>query len=102
MPLASVFAFLGRDSLVGTGFGIFAGTWLAYSLAGLSGPPGRISHLMFVVVAGYVGMATLMEDAAHRTLLPVGRRGPARAAFAEGLDAQLDELEHEAGVRGQL
>jgi uncharacterized protein len=42
MLVASVFAFLGRDALVGTGFGIFAGTWLAYSLASLSGPPGQV------------------------------------------------------------
>lgn len=58
--------------------------------------------LVFVGVAGYVGFATLMEDSAHRTILPIGRRGPARAAFEEGLGAQLKELEHEAGVRGQL
>lgn len=163
MLVASVLAFLGRDALVATGFGIFAGTWLAYSLAALSGPPGRTSHalgvfflaigaimvmltsggfvagkaaaggiilaasarfilsglyeligstglehaagivgLAFVAVAAYVGMATLMEDSARRTVLPIGRRGPARSALAGGLDDQLRELEHEAGVRQQL
>jgi succinate-acetate transporter protein len=163
MLVASVLAFMGRDALVGTGFGIFAGTWLAYSLAAMSGPPGRVSHalgvfflgiaalfamltggglaggkaaagivilmgsarflvsgiyeltgtaglehaagivgLVFVAVAAYVGFATLLEDSARRTILPIGRRGVARAAFAEGLGAQLDELEHEAGVREQL
>lgn len=163
MLVASVLAFLGRDALVGTGFGIFAGTWLAYSLASLSGPPGRVSHalgvfflsvgaifvmltggglaggkaaagavilvasarfllsglyeltsskgvehaagivgLVFVGVAAYVGFATLLEDSARRTMLPIGRRGAAQDAFARGLDAQLHELEHEAGVREQL
>ncbi len=163
MLVASVLAFLGRDALVGTGFGIFAGTWLAYSLASMSGPPGRVSHamgvfflaiaalfimlsggglaggkaaagmiivmasarfllsglyeltsskgvehasgivgLVFVAVSGYVGFATLLEDSARRTLLPIGRRGLAKAAFSDGLGAQLDELEHEAGVREQL
>lgn len=163
MLVASVLAFLGRDGLVGTGFGIFAGTWLAYSLASMSGPPGRVSHalgvfflaigaifvmltggglaggkaaagaiilaasarfvlsglyeltgsrglehaagivgLVFVGVAGYVGFATLVEDSARRMVLPIGRRGAARDAFGRGLDAQLDELEHEAGVREQL
>jgi succinate-acetate transporter protein len=161
--VASVFAFLGRDALVGTGFGIFTGTWLAFGLASLSSPPGHTSHLLgvfflgvggifalltggglaggkaaagaviiagsarfvlsgvyeltnstgvehaagivglfFVAVAAYVGLATLMEDSARRSILPIGRRGLARAAFAEGLAAQLNELEHEAGVREQL
>jgi uncharacterized protein len=161
--VAAVFAFLGRDSLVGTGFSLFTGTWLAYGLASLSSPPGHTSHLLgvfflavggifalltggglvggkaaagavilagsarfvlsgiyqltnstgvehaagimglvFVAVAAYVGFATLMEDSARRSILPIGRRGLARSAFADGLGAQLDELEHEAGVREQL
>jgi hypothetical protein len=163
MAIASVFAFLGRDALVGTGFGIFSGTWLAYSLASMSGSPGQVSHalgvfylgigaifvmltggglaggkaaaggiilvasarfllsglyeltnsagvehaagivgLVFVAVAAYVGFATLLEDSARRSVLPIGRRGSARAAFVSGVDAQLDQLEHEAGVRQQL
>lgn len=161
--VASVFAFLGRDSLVGTGFSLFTGTWLAYALASLSSPPGQTSALLgvfflsigglfvmltggglvggkavagavtlagsarfilsglyeltastgveraagivglvFVAVAAYVGLATLLEDNARRSILPIGRRGLARSAFADGLDAQLSELEHEAGVREQL
>lgn len=163
MLVASVLGFLGRDALVGTGFGLFAGTWLAYSLASLSGPPGHVSHamgvfflaigavfvlltggglaggkaaagavilaasarfslsglyeltsskgiehaagivgLVFVGVAAYVGFVSLLEDSARRTILPIGRRGAARDALSRGLDAQLAELEHEAGVREQL
>ena len=161
--LASVFAFLGRDSLVGTGFGLFAGTWLGFGLSLLTSPPGSTSPvsgvfflgiaavfvmlvgggvaggkaaagaiilagsvrfllsglyeltgstgvehasgivgLIFVVIAGYVGVATLLEDNARRSILPIGRRGAAHAALADGLEAQLDDLEHEAGVREQL
>jgi uncharacterized protein len=161
--VSSVFAFLGRDALVGPGFGIFTGTWLAFSLASLSGPPGKTSPLLgvfflgiaaifvmltgggivggkaaagavilmgsarfllsglyeildskglehaagivglvFVVVAAYVGFASLLEDSARHSILPIGRRGPARDAFEGGLSAQLAELEHEAGVREQL
>lgn len=161
--LASVFGFLGRDALVGTGFGIFTGIWLAFGLVGLSsgltttspvlgvfflscgvlfallmggGIAGGkaaagavilagsarfvlsglyeltsstgVEHaagivgLVFVTVAGYVGLATLLEDSAHRSILPTGRRGSARAAIEEGLDSQLSELQHEAGVREQL
>ena len=33
---ASLLAFMARDALVGTGFGLFAGVWLAFGLAGLS------------------------------------------------------------------
>ncbi len=61
-----------------------------------------IVGLVFVAVAAYVGLATLLEDSARRSIMPIGRRGPARAAFTGGLDAQLAELEHEAGVREQL
>jgi succinate-acetate transporter protein len=160
--LASVFAFLARDSLVGTGFGIFTGSWLAFGLVQLaSGPAANpvlgvfflavggifallmggglaggktaagavilagsarfilsglyeltdstpVEHaagivgLVFAGVAAYVGLATLLEDAARRSILPIGRRGVARAAISGGLDDQLSELEHEAGVREQL
>jgi hypothetical protein len=160
---ASVFAFLGRDSLVGTGFGIFTGTWLAFGLSGITsgvtstskvlgvfflGVGGLFALLMlgglvagkvaagmivlagsarflvgglyeltgataletaagivglvFVVVAAYAGVAALLEDSARRSILPLGRRGLARSAIDAGLDAQLQELEHEAGVREQL
>src|SRR3954454_18609029 len=140
--LASAFGFLGRDALVGTGFGIFAGIWLAFGLTEVSGAVGRTSHvlgvfflacagifvvlmlggiasgkigvgvvilagcarfllsglyelsesravehaagvvgLVFVGVATYVGAATLLEDSAHRSILPLGRRRAARGAI---------------------
>lgn len=160
---SSVLAFLARDALVGTGFGLFAGVWLAFGLTGLSAGvtsanpvlgvfflgcgalfallmaggfaggkaaagavilagsarfivsglyeltasrgvdhAAGIIGLVFVGVAGYVGLATLIEDTAKRGLLPIGRRARARAAIDEGLEAQLHQLEHEAGVREQL
>ena len=58
--------------------------------------------LGFAAVAGYVGLATLLEDSARRPILPIGRRGLAQTAFTEGLGTQLADLEHEAGVREQL
>jgi succinate-acetate transporter protein len=160
---ASVFAFLGRDALVGTGFGLFTGIWLAFALTQISGSVGPTSKvlgvfflacaalfvmmagggilggkaaagavviagaarfllsglyeltestgvehaagivgLVFVAVALYVGTAALLEDSAHRTVLPIGRRGRARDALEGDLPAQLNVLEHEAGVRDQL
>ncbi len=161
--VSSLFAFLGRDSLVATGFGIFTGTWLGFALTELTSPPGKTSPvlgvfflaigaifvmlvgggilggkvaagaviltgsarfilsglyeltastgvehaagiigLVFVAVAAYVGLATLLEDNARRSILPIGRRGLAQTALSEGLAKQLNELEHEAGVREQL
>jgi succinate-acetate transporter protein len=160
---ASLLAFMARDSLVGTGFGLFTGVWLAFGLAGLSAGLTGTNHvlgvfflavggvfallmsgglaggkaaagaiivagsarfilsglyeitatpgverasgivgLVFVGVAGYVGLATLLEDSAKRRVLPMGRRARARAAIDEDLAAQLNQLEHEAGVREQL
>jgi uncharacterized protein len=161
--LASIFGFLARDALVGTGFGVFAGIWLAFGLTGLTsgltstspvlgvfflscgalfallmtgGLAGGkaaagavilagsarfilsglyeltsstgveraagIVGLVFVATAGYVGMAALIEDNAHRSILPLGRRAAARAAINEGIESQLSELQQEAGVREQL
>jgi len=160
---ASLLAFFARDALVGTGFGLFTGVWLAFGLAGLSAGVTGTNHVLgvfflavgglfallmggglaggkaaagaiilagsarfilsglyeitatkgvehasgivglaFVGVAAYVGLATLLEDTAKRRLLPMGRRARALAAIDEGLEAQLRQLEHEAGVREQL
>jgi len=46
--VASVLAFLGRDSLVGTGFGIFTGVWLAYGLTTITGSVGQTSNVLGV------------------------------------------------------
>jgi succinate-acetate transporter protein len=146
--VAGVLAFLARDSLVGTGFAVFTGIWLAFGLTTVSGSVGETSRVLgvfflccaavflilvgggiaggkaaagavilfgaarfvlsglyeltgsggvehaagvvgvvFAAVAGYVGLATLLEDNAHRSILPIGRRGVARAAIDEGYRA---------------
>ena len=161
--LASTLGFLARDALVGTGFGLFTGIWLAFGLSGVANGLGSttpvlgvfflscaalfallmagglaggkaaagavilagsarfllsglyeltsstgVEHaagivgLVFVGVAAYVGVASLLEDAAHRSILPIGRRAAAKAAMNAGLDSQLRELQSEAGVREQL
>jgi uncharacterized protein len=149
--VASVFGYLGRDVVAGTGMGLLSGTWLSVGLVTLDAPPGSTSDalglflllaaaamavpaavaaggklvpaavlgttvLRFAVtgvyeltasstwedVAGIVGLvlcgvaiyaalALALEDAHHRTLLPVGRRHP----------GHIGEL-REAGVRDQL
>ncbi|HYW28234.1 MAG TPA: GPR1/FUN34/YaaH family transporter [Gaiellales bacterium] len=52
--------------------------------------------------AFYLAFALMLEDANHRTVLPLMRRGSARAAIEGDLGGQVRAIEREAGVRGQL
>jgi uncharacterized protein len=60
--------------------------------------------LGFVLVAAalYTAWALLLEDMRGKTVLPVGRRGPALAALEGEVADQLLGLEHSAGVRRTL
>lgn len=158
--VASVYGFLARDPVAGTGMGVLAGTWAVTGYVTLTSPPGTSSAglglvlllaavamlvpavagskvvaagvmagagLRFAVtgiaevtgsgtwytVAGVVGLVLAalavyaalgfeLEDARHRTILPLLRRGPARSALSGGVGDQLSEVRHEAGVRNQL
>lgn len=86
-----------------TGFPTFmlAGVWLLLGGAGLGQAVGVLSFVL-AAVALYVSLALLFEDSRRRTVLPTLRRGPMRDAFEEGFARQLDDLEHEAGVRRAL
>lgn len=159
--VATVFAFLSRDTLGATTLGLFATSWLTLGWLDFASAPGKKSIalgiylfgfgtvaflialmsslgkpfftvLLLVAVArmvlgGYyeiggshewakisggfaIGLAALalyggaalsLEDARHRELLPLFRRGAADEAF-QGFDAQLERLEAEPGVRQQL
>jgi uncharacterized protein len=57
--------------------------------------------IALAVLALYGGVALALEDAHHRELLPLFRRGTAAESF-EGFERQLDRLEAEPGVRPQL
>lgn len=160
--LASIFGYLARDVVAGTGMGVLSGTWLTISLVMLTSPPGSTSKALglFLLlaslamlvpasaaslaklvpaavlagaalrfgltgiyelsasptwedVAGVVGLALCalalyaalamaLEDAQRRTVLPLLRRGPGRAAIEGSVSEQATGLEREAGVRGQL
>jgi succinate-acetate transporter protein len=50
----------------------------------------------------YSALATEIEDVQGEVKLPMGRRASAHDALAGPFDAQLEKLEHEAGVRNQL
>lgn len=113
LAIGAVFLLLVGGGLVGgkaaAGAVILAGSTRfvdsgLYELTGAKGVEhaAGIVGLVFVCVAAYVGLATPLEDSARRPLLPIGPRGLAKTSFSEGFDAQLYELEHEAGVREQL
>jgi succinate-acetate transporter protein len=53
-------------------------------------------------LAFYGAIAFLLEDTAHHTVLPVARRGQARTSLTGDVDAQLRDIEAEAGVRRSL
>jgi uncharacterized protein len=99
--LAGGKAAAGAVILAGSGRFMLSGLYELTGSAGVKDAAGIVG-LVFVAVAAYVGLATLLEDAAHRSILPIGRRAAARAAIEGGLDSQLGELQHEAGVREQL
>jgi hypothetical protein len=54
--VSSVFAFLGRDSLVGTSFGIFTGTWLGFALTELTSPAGQTNPVVGVFFLSIGGL----------------------------------------------
>lgn len=160
--LATIFAFLARDTVAATGLGLFTGGWLGTGVAMLTTQPGASSKALGVfaiglavafvtVIAGatfgkigpaavisvgslrfvltgiseltgsaglrhasglvgcglvltalYSAVAVAMEDVSGSRRLPIGRRGRAAAALEGPLPAQVERLEHEAGVRDQL
>lgn len=75
--------------------------WLVWGGSGMGKAAGVLSFAL-AAVALYAGLALLFEDARRRTVLPTLRRGAMRRAFTGDLDAQLENVEHEAGVRQYL
>lgn len=64
-----------------------------------------VSGIFGVVVflfAFYGGLALVLEDLQHRTVLPFGRRGEALDAIEGDIGDQVGPLEQEPGVRKQL
>jgi succinate-acetate transporter protein len=58
--------------------------------------------LVLAAVAGYAGLAFLLEDARHEPVLPLIRAGGARQALDADLIDHLRRLESEPGVRTRL
>jgi len=58
--------------------------------------------LALAVVAFYAALALELEGSHHRTILPVGRRGPSAAGMRGDSPLGPADLAHEPGVRPQL
>jgi uncharacterized protein len=80
--VASVFGYLARDVVAGTGMGILAGTWLAIGLIKLGAPPGTTSHALglFLLLAG-VAMFVSAIAAVPAKVVPAAVMGLAGVRF---------------------
>jgi uncharacterized protein len=81
--VASVFGFLARDVVAGTGMGLLSGTWLAIALVTLTGEPGSTSDALglFLLLAA---VALLVPTAASATgkLVPAAVLATTAVRFA--------------------
>ena len=94
-PLFAVLLAIGASRFALTGVFQLTGTPVLGTVAGWIGVP-------LVGFALYGGLALLLEDGRQKTILPLGRRGRARASLEGDLASQIEHAEREAGVRRQL
>ncbi len=99
--LASIFGFLGRDVVAGTGMGVLAGTWLAVALVTLDSAPGSTSDALglFLLLAA---LAMLVPASAATTgkLIPAAVLTTTSLRFALTGIYQLTAGEGWADVAG--
>lgn len=89
--LASVFGFLARDVVAGTGMGILSATWLSIALVTVDAPPGSTSGALGLLLL-FVGVALLVPASVATVgkLLPAAVLTLAAARFATTGVYQLD------------
>lgn len=81
--VTSVFGYLGRDVVAGTGMGLLAGIWLAVALVTLDAPPGATSDALgLFLLIGAVAMAVPASTASTSKLIPAAVMGGAALRFA--------------------
>jgi succinate-acetate transporter protein len=96
-PKAALFAVL----VVAAPRFFVSGLAAASGNADVSKAAGVLGFLL-AAVAMYTAFALLLEDVRGHTVLPIGRRGPAREAIEGPIESQLRGYEHMAGVRRTL
>ena len=81
--VTSVFGFLGRDPVAGTGMGVLCGTWLSVGLVTLTSPPGSTSDALglFLLVAA-IAMLVPAVAAAGAKLVVASVLGTTALRFA--------------------
>ena len=103
VPIAASIAKPVTVLVLGTSLVRFAVTGVA-QLTGSAGweTAAGVLGLALGAVALYAAMAFELEDVHQRSVLPLGRTGPAHHAMEGGMREQLSGIENEAGVRQQL
>jgi len=101
---SSVFGYLGRDVVAGTGMGVLAGTWLSVGLVTLTSPPGSVSDALglFLLLAA-LAMLVPASAASAGKLVPALVLGTTALRFATTGLYQLtgsDGWKSAAGVIG--
>lgn len=94
--ITCIFAFLARDTVAATALGLFAGTWLANSVAMLSSPPGSTSVALGTFLLCIGGAFVVILTGAS-----FGKLGPALVMFfgaGRFILAGLYELTGSAGL----
>jgi succinate-acetate transporter protein len=89
---------------------VFAAAALRFVLSGVSGvssveswqDAAGVLGLVISALAAYVALAAMLEESLGREVLPVGRRAAGAVGQEAPLDAQLDGVAHEPGVRRVL
>jgi succinate-acetate transporter protein len=102
--LSSIFGFLGRDVVAGTGMAVLAGSWLSIALVSLTSPPGSTSDALglFLLVAA-VAMLVSALAAATGKLVPAAVLATTAVRFAATGAYQLTASatwKHVAGIVG--
>lgn len=93
------------SALLVVGANRFALTGVYQATPGTARTIEQISGWIGVPLAAfaiYEGLALLLEDAAQRTVLPIGRRGRAGLSIEGDIAHQIEQAEREAGIRRQL
>jgi succinate-acetate transporter protein len=81
--LTSIFGYLGRDVVAGTGMGVLAGSWLSIALVMLTSAPGSTSDALgLLLLLSGVGLLIAAVAAASGKLVATAVLGTAAVRFA--------------------
>jgi succinate-acetate transporter protein len=81
--IASLYGFIGRDFVAGTGMGVLAGSWLSIALVTLTSPAGSTSDALgLLLLLSATGLAIAAFAATSGKLVATAVLGTASARFA--------------------